>query len=515
MSSKVCKNCGGSDIDVDQARGNAVCMGCGSVLEDNIIVSEVEFVETGGGGSSAVGQFVSGDGGAKNPSFGEGYYTGVGRESRAQTLQSGRHQINMLGHQLQMNKHCLDTAFNFYKMALNKHLTRGRRSSHIMAACLYLVCRTEGTPHMLLDLSDLLQVNVYVLGRTFLVLARELCINAPAIDPCLYIPRFVQLLEFGEKSHEVSMTALRLLQRMKRDWMHTGRRPSGLCGAALLVAARMHDFRRTVKEIIGVVKVCETTLRKRLTEFEDTPTSQLTIAEFMKTDLDHECDPPSFKAGEQKKRYQQLESELEKNMDDIAEEIQSYQDDIDTELETCRPKLSGVYAAYTQEDPQPDDDVPMPSDQDQEEDEEQEELRAVAKYFGRDVNELTLEALLKLEQKMPEEEVGEDGVPQRKCPSLASILGPMPTAASLGLSESMGDCTGEEKENAVLMDVRGDIPRQSINGVSERWRFHLPRRPGPRETETVTPPPPDDCRVRERRVLGELPPPCTISGGID
>jgi hypothetical protein len=27
------------------------------------------------------------------------------------------------------------------------------------------------------------------------------------------------------------MTALRLLQRMKRDWMHTGRRPSGLCGA--------------------------------------------------------------------------------------------------------------------------------------------------------------------------------------------------------------------------------------------------------------------------------------------
>lgn len=51
------------------------------------------------------------------------------------------------------------------------------------------------------------------------------------IDPCLYIPRFAHMLEFGEKTHEVSMTALRLLQRMKRDWMHTGRRPSGLCGA--------------------------------------------------------------------------------------------------------------------------------------------------------------------------------------------------------------------------------------------------------------------------------------------
>jgi len=47
---------------VDAARGDAVCTGCGSVLEDNIIVSEVQFVENSGGGSSAVGQFVSLDG---------------------------------------------------------------------------------------------------------------------------------------------------------------------------------------------------------------------------------------------------------------------------------------------------------------------------------------------------------------------------------------------------------------------------------------------------------------------
>ncbi|KAK5917074.1 hypothetical protein CgunFtcFv8_011995 [Champsocephalus gunnari] len=182
MSSKVCRNCGSTDIDVDQARGDAVCMTCGSVLEDNIIVSEVEFVETGGGGSSAVGQFVSSEGGNINPSFGENnHYQGMGRESRAQTVQRARHSINTLGHQLQMNKHCLDTALNFYKMALTKHLTRGRKSAHVIAACLYLVCRTEGTPHMLLDLSDLLQVNVFILGRTFLALSRELCINAPAI----------------------------------------------------------------------------------------------------------------------------------------------------------------------------------------------------------------------------------------------------------------------------------------------------------------------------------------------
>jgi transcription factor IIIB subunit 2 len=41
-------------------------------------------------------------------------------------------------------------------------------------------------------------------------------------------------LEFGEKTHEVSMTAQRLVQRMKKDSIHSGRRPSGLCGAGEL-----------------------------------------------------------------------------------------------------------------------------------------------------------------------------------------------------------------------------------------------------------------------------------------
>uniref|UniRef100_A0A3Q3DPG4 TFIIB-type domain-containing protein n=1 Tax=Hippocampus comes TaxID=109280 RepID=A0A3Q3DPG4_HIPCM len=146
--SRTCKNCGSSDVDVDHARGDAVCMVCGSVLEDNIIVSEVEFVESGGGGSLAVGQFVSSEGGAKLPSFGDGHLAHAGSESRAQTLHRGttKQHIGVLGHQLQLNQHCLDTAFNFYKMALAKHLTCGRKAAHLMAACIYLVCRTEGTP---------------------------------------------------------------------------------------------------------------------------------------------------------------------------------------------------------------------------------------------------------------------------------------------------------------------------------------------------------------------------------
>ncbi|CAN8000666.1 unnamed protein product [Ixodes hexagonus] len=344
-STKACQHCGCSEIDTDPARGDAVCTNCGSVLEDSIIVSEIQFEENAHGGSRAIGQLISADG-TSGRSLG-GFQHGSGKESRALTLQKARRKIVQVAERLRLNQHCIDTAFNFYKMALTRHLTRGRRHSHVVAACIYMVCRIEGTPHMLLDLSDVVQVNVYELGKTFLKLSSALCINIPAIDPCLYIVRFAHHLEFADKTHEVSMTALRLVQRMKRDWMHTGRRPSGLCGAALLVASRLHDFNRTIKDLVRVVKVCETTIRKRLTEFGDTPSSRLTLDEFMSIDLEEEQDPPCFKAA---RRKQKAPLDDQSEVEQATQEISELQKKIEGELEDRRRKVRGRFASFAKED---------------------------------------------------------------------------------------------------------------------------------------------------------------------
>ena len=57
-----CKNCGGTEIDNDPARGDAVCIGCGSVVESLCMVSSVEFQENAAGNASVIGQFVSSEG---------------------------------------------------------------------------------------------------------------------------------------------------------------------------------------------------------------------------------------------------------------------------------------------------------------------------------------------------------------------------------------------------------------------------------------------------------------------
>jgi len=79
-----------------------------------------------------------------------------------------------------------------------------------------------------------------------------------------------------------------------------GRRPSSLCGAALLISGRMHDFNRTTDDIIKVVHCHHATLKKRLLEFKDTPSSMLSIEEFMTVDLEETHDPPSYRVARAK-----------------------------------------------------------------------------------------------------------------------------------------------------------------------------------------------------------------------
>ena len=148
------------------------------------------------------------------------------------------------------------------------------------------------------------QVNVFKLGHTFKALHQKISISADGIMPVLpedLIYRFATKLEFGQDTTKVAESAVRLVQRMSLDWMVMGRRPSGICGACLILAARMHNFRRTVKEVVYIVKVTTATIQKRLEEFKVTASSDLTVEEFLSNQfLESAHDPPAF--------YQQSES---------------------------------------------------------------------------------------------------------------------------------------------------------------------------------------------------------------
>ena len=82
------------------------------------------------------------------------------------------------------------------------------------------------------------------------------------VNPSLHIHRFCNKLELGEKTDKVDFTALRLMQCMKRDWMAFDRRRTELVGDVIFISAKIHNFKRIVRQIAETVHVSDETIRK-------------------------------------------------------------------------------------------------------------------------------------------------------------------------------------------------------------------------------------------------------------
>ena len=276
--------------ETNESNGFTCCTACGKILDERAAFSgEATFTKNARGASIPDGQYVGEHGVApgviRATRGGRVYAAQV--DSHERTLYRGRLEIKQVADRLGVRprEDMVDAAHRLYKLAVQRNFTRGRRIGQVAGACLYVICRQESRPYMLIDFADVLQTNVYVLGGVFLQLCRLLRLEQhplmqKPVDPSLFIHRFADKLNLGRRVHAVANTALRLVASMKRNWMQTGRRPNGICGAALWVAAQIHGFSPSKSDVVAVVHVGEATLKKRLSEFENTPSAALTAEEF-------------------------------------------------------------------------------------------------------------------------------------------------------------------------------------------------------------------------------------------
>lgn len=213
---------------------------------------------------------------------------GDGDNSRERTIGKGKEHIARFAEHLQIDRapEYVDQASRLYQLAITSGFTRGRRTNQVAAACLYIALRQDSMPYMLIDFCNLLRVNVYVLGSTYLRLVERLRLNTHPVfcrpvDPTLYMDRYAAKLNIPSNKHApVAETARQLVSQMKRDWLQTGRRPAGVCGAALWLAAHIHGFDITRKDIIKIVSIGESTLQHRISELRGTAASEMTVTEF-------------------------------------------------------------------------------------------------------------------------------------------------------------------------------------------------------------------------------------------
>ncbi|KAF3766918.1 hypothetical protein M406DRAFT_287879 [Cryphonectria parasitica EP155] len=285
---------------------DGICKSCGYEATDQInIVSEVQFGEAANGQAYAQGVNIGfGEAGHRmTMQNGRRRVAGGGDgPNNIETLRTGQNAINGIVLKCQLPSRIADVAMAQFKHMQARGFLRGRTTDRGAGAAVYWAVRNSGnTRTMLIDIADVINIDVFRLGRTFKKLLAMLY-SDPAKD-CPFEPLFPEdiiksmcsRLGFDLETEKVQKDAVRIVSRMDRDWINTGRKPAGVCGSAVMVAARMNNFRRTAEEVSYVAKTTTATLRQRLDEFARVDSAKMSIAHFREKDLIGEThDPPAF-----------------------------------------------------------------------------------------------------------------------------------------------------------------------------------------------------------------------------
>lgn len=421
-------------------------------MEENTIVSEITFGESSSGAAIVQGSFLSGD--ATGARISGPFRNQSSENSREQTIRKGRQRVNALANAMRLPERLAEQGVRYFTLAVANNFIRGRRSQYVVATCLYIVCRFEKTSHMLIDFADILQINVFLLGSTFLKFVKALHINMPLVDPSLYITRFAAMLEFEDDTHKVASDATRLVSRMKRDWIDLGRRPAGICGACLIIAARMNNYRRSMAEIVHVVKVAEATVQQRLSDFSNTATANLTVEDFSKVWLEQAANPPAFERDKRKKKKRKVDTHGDASKDDAsgADEDQEEEEEDDAQEGTENDEEAAIRTLATMKNVDPNLEpfkVPFPIDRSNPEIDKEDAAR-------KEEMDLMLEQAIESEVSNALDSTDLRDLESEEIARRAS----MAATADTAIDESLADVDDDEIDNILLDDESVAIKTQ-------------------------------------------------------
>jgi transcription factor IIIB 90 kDa subunit len=254
---------------VDRARGTVTCAICGEVITDQQLELDPLFAR--GERTNTQGRSNLRSLGQPRPMRTTVHTTPV---SQRPSVEIARRNMYNIARQLEISADMAEQATGIYKLAVTNNAVVGARTS-ILCACLYAVCRREGTNHVIYDFADATKESPYEILKYMRFLCDVTHTSLPPLDVSLFVYRFAEQLDLGDRTRDVAICALKLIRAMRDDWIEYGRRPLGVVAAALVIACHTFAVPRTPEQLCGMVRLTAGTIHKRLAEFLNTPTATL------------------------------------------------------------------------------------------------------------------------------------------------------------------------------------------------------------------------------------------------
>jgi transcription initiation factor TFIIB len=159
----------------------------------------------------------------------------------------------------------IDKTAYIYRKALGRGLVRGRSTSAILAAAIYIACREMGAARSLKDIGEITDVRRKVISRSYMILIQQLEIIMPVIDPVKCIAKIANKANLSEKSKR---TAIDVMKDLANTQVPAGKRPMSLAATILYLSCRRNDEAVTQKDIAEAAGVTEVTIRNRIKDLK-------------------------------------------------------------------------------------------------------------------------------------------------------------------------------------------------------------------------------------------------------
>jgi transcription initiation factor TFIIB len=152
----------------------------------------------------------------------------------------------------------IDKTAYIYRKALGKGLLKGRSSSAILAAAIYIACREMGATRSLNDISEITDVRRKVISRSLMILIQQLEIIMPLIDPVKCIAKIANKANISEKSKRM---AIDVMKDLVNTQVPAGKRPMSLAATILYLCCMRNNEGVTQRHLAEAAGVTEVTLR--------------------------------------------------------------------------------------------------------------------------------------------------------------------------------------------------------------------------------------------------------------
>jgi transcription initiation factor TFIIB len=174
-------------------------------------------------------------------------------------------ELGRLKDKLGLTDAIVEKAAYIYRKAEEKKLIRGRSISAILATAIYIACRELGAPKSLREMTETSEVKLKALTHCYRLLALELDIKVPLIEPPKFIARIANKAGISEKTKRI---AIATMEEITKNEISAGKNPVGLAATVLYLSCLASNEYQTQMNIAIAAGVTEVTIRNRFKDLK-------------------------------------------------------------------------------------------------------------------------------------------------------------------------------------------------------------------------------------------------------